>query len=123
MRKLAAIFIFLVLALRAVVPALPMYVCAGMGAAHRWQPCCAGAEESEIPALAALCCKPEQGAAVDVALPPAKTSFFALQLPVFTAPAVALLFLPRPADARLLPAGAPPGPVGPPPPLRTILRI
>ncbi len=122
-RRVAAILVFLVLALRAVVPAVPLYVCVGMGAAHLWQPCCPGAEEAELPALTRSCCKPEQGAAMDVALPPAKPGPVLFAQPVLAVPLVAQFAFLRTADNRLLSARAPPWPVGPPPPLRTILRI
>ena len=123
MRKVAAILLFLVLALRAVVPTLPMFVCSGMGAAHLWQPCCAAAHESELPAWSSACCKSEPGAAIDVALPPSKPGLVVLPHAVIAAPLVALLAVSVRVTTTLLPARASPWPVGPPPPLRSILRI
>lgn len=122
-RRVAAVVLFLVLALRAVVPALPMYVCTGMGTVHLDHPCCAGDPDLARPAWTAGCCQPEQGATVDAALPPGKSALVGVHQAMLAAPALALVSVPRLAPGRLLMARAAPWPIGPPPPLRSILRI
>lgn len=129
MRRFASILISvvlgLVLMLRAVLPALPVYVCTAMGGEHLLTPCCpaAGPHSDDAPVVYSRCCIPEDLPAIDIqrgqplqvsvllATPTLGTVMQVLTLPL---PALAL----RPLTAR----NGPP-PIGPPPPRHQILRI
>jgi hypothetical protein len=127
-RKVAAsLLLLLLLLVRALVPALPVYVCLGMGGAHLARPCCDRDDEQParraLPAYTSRCCRPEAPPTVEPPRPPPA----APQLVLVPDGAVAAVTLVPPVPEqgpvlRLSWRSRPP-PIGPPPPLRQILRI
>lgn len=127
----------LLLGVWAVLPALPGYVCLGMGGAHLDRPCCQpdrdeargeargedwGEDWGARPAFAARCCQPEDRPALELGRVPQPQQPLALpQLTLDSASVLApppVLLPSRSASWRCRPP-----PIGPPPPLRSILRI
>lgn len=124
-RHLASILLFFVLVLRAVLPALPVYVCYEMGGEHVLGPCCSAesANPSDPPSVSARCCVPEDQPTVDAQRPPQPHAGHGLQLPALVAVVLAFAQPSLQPTLRLPLARTGPPPLGPPPSLRKILRI
>ncbi|MBL9006242.1 MAG: hypothetical protein JNJ46_18455 [Myxococcales bacterium] len=129
MRRFASILISvvlgLVLMLRAVLPALPVYVCTAMGGEHLLAPCCPSddSHSDDGPVVYSRCCIPEDQPAIDIQRSqPIQVSALLATPALLTAAQVLTLPLPvlmlRPLTAR----NGPP-PIGPPPSRHKVLRI
>jgi len=128
-RAAVTILLLLVLGWRGLLPSVPSYVCLGMGGKHLAQPCCPDEEraaQAATPTLRTRCCqhappptlesqrqppRPERA----LSAPPSPEQVALAQ----AYPDAALRSLTGPRMGR---AGRPP-PAGPPPPLRSVLRI
>lgn len=124
-RAAITILLLVVLGWRGLVPSVPSYVCLGMGGKHLAAPCCPDERElPPAPALRSRCCQHAQPLTLESqrqpprleraqAAPPAAVTLTA----TYPTPTLATL-----TGLRMGRAGRPP-PVGPPPPLRSVLRI
>lgn len=121
MRNVAAGLLLLVLLVRSLLPALPVYVCLGMGGAHLTRPCCDRDDERAQPAYTSRCCRPEAPRAIEPPRPPPAPPQLLLT-PAGVAHAVALVPPPLAGPEPRPSWRSRPPPVGPPPPLRQILR-
>lgn len=125
MRRLATMLLFLVLVLRAALPALPVYVCYEMGGEHVLGPCCSSeaAHPSDTPTVGARCCVPEDQPTFEAQSPPQPHAALGFQLPVLVAVVLDLALPASQSTLRLPLVHHGPPPIGPPPSLRKILRI
>lgn len=121
LRKSATCLLWLILLVHAALPAVPGFVCVGMGGAHRLAPCCPGSDgDRDAPAWTSRCCEAAPAPALEAWRGPPE----ALALASPPALLTSLPTLPPPVptiERRPLPrSGAPPP--GPPQP-RYVLRI
>lgn len=126
MRRFSFSLLLLLLAIRMIVSALPVFICHEMGGTHVSTPCCApdetGLDETSL--VASRCCEQEDQAKLDLQRGPKTEAASLLQVPLLAALVPLPLLLPGPLLSTPLSmprSGA--LPVGPPPPLRQILRI
>ncbi len=125
MRRFASLLLFTVLLLRAILPALPMFVCVQMGGMHSLKPCCSSDDEhlSAGAAVSTQCCQSEAQRQLDLqseSRPELQKKLLAVAQLVNV-----LLHDPwvLPSGVRPKPACNGPPPIGPPPPLHQVLRI
>jgi hypothetical protein len=124
-RRFASLLLFTVLLLRAIVPALPIFVCVQMGGMHSLKPCCSSDDEHvEAGAtVSARCCQSEAQHQLDLQ----SESRPELQKKLLAVAQLATVPLHEPwivpSGVRPKPACNGPPPIGPPPPLHQVLRI
>lgn len=126
-RVLATLFflaLVLVLGLRAVLPALPVYVCYEMGGEHVLGPCCESEEvhPGDAPSYAARCCVPEKQPTVEAQRAPQPQATLLASVVVAVAGVFEFASPPSVPTFRLPPLCNGPPPLGPPP-LHRVLRI
>ena len=124
-RRFASLLLFTVLLLRAIVPALPLFVCVQMGGMHSLKPCCSSDDEhAEVgAAVSAQCCQSEAQRQLD--LQSASRPELEKKLLAVAQLATVLLHQPwmTPSEVRPKPARNGPPAIGPPLPLHQVLRI
>lgn len=125
MRRLAVSLLFLFFVLRMIVPALPVFVCHEMGGVHVLGPCCSSDESGpqKAPLLSARCCEQESQLKVDLQRPPQIDHMPILQAPLLVASGSVLEPLTSSTSSHSRATRADHLPIGPPTPLRKILRI
>lgn len=120
LRKAFTCLLWLILLVHAALPAVPGFVCLGMGGAHRLAPCCETEAPDERPAWSVRCCEAAPAPALQAwGNPPEPAA--APVLPVAVIAAAIVLPIPSAvsAEAPSPRSGAPPGPSQP----RYVLRI
>lgn len=124
MRRLAVSLLFLFFVLRMLVPALPVFVCHEMGGAHVLGPCCSSdVSPQKALLLSARCCEQEAQLKVDLQRPPQIDHMPILQAPLLVASGSVLEPLGISASPHSRATRGGHLPIGPPNPLRKILRI
>lgn len=125
MRRVAVSLVLLIVVLRAVAPSAPIFICHEMGGVHVLGPCCQADEwrADQPEAISARCCEAHEQARIDIQRAPQTEPSLKLTAPALVfidAVPVEPMATPSPFIRHLR---SRPPPVGPPPPLRQILRI